>query len=53
MNIFNYFWLKNPHPDIRFALISYTYEETADQDMSDCQSLQSIVVSYYKGREKS
>ena len=32
MNIFTYFWLKNPHPDIRFALISLTYEETAFQD---------------------
>ena len=32
MNIYTYFWLKNPHPDIRFALISLTYEETAFQD---------------------
>ena len=35
MNIFTYFWLKNPHPDSRFKLGSLTYEEMASQDTCD------------------
>ena len=50
MNIFTYFWLKNPHPDIRFALISLSYEETASQDTSDSSTYSQayIIVPYYK-----